>query len=64
MCNVGVRIINAIFFSDVCITAICSRALHVALPIFFYQGETVGIDGVGETLDVAEIYGLIEKGGA
>ena len=31
---------------------------------FYYQGETVGIDGVGETLDVAEMYGLIEKGGA
>jgi recombination protein RecA len=31
---------------------------------FYYQGETLGIDGVGETLDVAEMYGLIEKGGA
>ena len=31
---------------------------------FYYQGETIGIDGVGETLDVAEMYGLIEKGGA
>ena len=31
---------------------------------FYYQGETVGIDGVGETLDVSEMYGLIEKGGA
>ena len=26
--------------------------------------ESVGIDLVGETLDVAEMYGLIEKGGA
>ena len=31
---------------------------------FYYQGEHVGIDYVGETLDVAEMYGLIEKGGA
>ena len=31
---------------------------------FYYQGESVGIDLVGETLDVAEMYGLIEKGGA
>jgi recombination protein RecA len=31
---------------------------------FYYQGESVGIDSVGETLDVAEMYGLVEKGGA
>jgi len=31
---------------------------------FYYQGEAIGIDQVGETLDVAEMYGLIEKGGA
>jgi recombination protein RecA len=31
---------------------------------FYYQGETIGIDTVGETLDVAEMYGIIEKGGA
>jgi recombination protein RecA len=31
---------------------------------FYYQGETLGVDSVGETLDVAEMYGLIEKGGA
>ncbi len=31
---------------------------------FYYQGETIGVDGVGETLDVAEMYGIIEKGGA
>jgi recombination protein RecA len=31
---------------------------------FYYQGDNVGIDRVGETLDVAEMYGLVEKGGA
>jgi recombination protein RecA len=31
---------------------------------FYYQGEAIGIDQIGETLDVAEMYGLIEKGGA
>jgi len=31
---------------------------------FYYQGETIGVDGVGETLDVAEMYGILEKGGA
>lgn len=31
---------------------------------FYYQGDSVGIDRVGETLDVAEMYGLVEKGGA
>jgi len=31
---------------------------------FYYQGEAIGVDGVGETLDVAEMYGIIEKGGA
>ena len=31
---------------------------------FYYQGDNVGIDKVGETLDVAEMYGLVEKGGA
>lgn len=31
---------------------------------FYYQGETIGIDKVGETLDVAEMCGIIEKGGA
>lgn len=31
---------------------------------FYYQGEFIGIDGVGETLDIAEMYGVIEKGGA
>ena len=31
---------------------------------FYYQGETVGIDYVGETLDVAEMCGVVEKGGA
>lgn len=31
---------------------------------FYYQGETLGVDRVGETLDVAEMVGAIEKGGA
>jgi recombination protein RecA len=31
---------------------------------FYYQGETIGVDRVGETLDVAEMCGVIEKGGA
>jgi recombination protein RecA len=31
---------------------------------FYYQGENLGVDRIGETLDVAEMYGLIEKGGA
>jgi recombination protein RecA len=31
---------------------------------FYYQGEALGVDRVGETLDVAEMTGAIEKGGA
>jgi recombination protein RecA len=31
---------------------------------FYYQGETLGVDAVGETLDVAEMVGAVEKGGA
>jgi recombination protein RecA len=31
---------------------------------FYYQGDTLGVDRVGETLDVAEMCGIIEKGGA
>jgi len=31
---------------------------------FYYQGEFLGVDIVGETLDVAEMYGIVEKGGA
>ena len=31
---------------------------------FYYQGEHLGVDYVGETLDVAEMCGLVEKGGA
>ena len=31
---------------------------------FYYQGENLGVDRVGETLDVAEMCGLVEKGGA
>ena len=31
---------------------------------FYYQGENVGVDHVGETLDVAEMCGVVEKGGA
>ena len=31
---------------------------------FYYQGEALGVDRVGETLDVAEMCGAVEKGGA
>jgi recombination protein RecA len=31
---------------------------------FYYQGETLGVDSVGEVLDVAEMMGIIQKGGA
>jgi recombination protein RecA len=31
---------------------------------FYYQGDVLGIDRVGETLDVAEMCGIVEKGGA
>ncbi len=31
---------------------------------FYYQGDNVGLDNVGETLDYAEKYGVVEKGGA
>jgi len=31
---------------------------------FYYQGETLGVDRIGETLDVAEMCGIVEKGGA
>ena len=31
---------------------------------FYYQGEALGVDHVGETLDVAEMCGIVEKGGA
>ena len=31
---------------------------------FYYQGEVLGVDLVGEVLDVAEMLGVIEKGGA
>ena len=31
---------------------------------FYYQGKTLGVDKVGETLDVAEMCGIIEKGGS
>ena len=31
---------------------------------FYYQGDTVGVDGVGESLDVAEMMGIVQKGGA
>ena len=31
---------------------------------FYYQGEALGVDRVGEALDVAEMCGIVEKGGA
>jgi recombination protein RecA len=31
---------------------------------FYYQGDSVGVDGVGEVLDVAEMMGIVQRGGA
>ncbi len=31
---------------------------------FYYQGEVLGVDQIGESLDVAEMCGIVEKGGA
>jgi recombination protein RecA len=31
---------------------------------FYFQGEAIGVDQIGETLDVAEMCGIVEKGGA
>ena len=31
---------------------------------FYFQGEEVGVDSVGEILDVAEMMGIVQKGGA
>lgn len=31
---------------------------------FYYQGDSVGVDRVGETLDVAEMMGIVQRGGA
>ena len=31
---------------------------------FYYQGENVGVDSVGEVLDVSEMMGIVQKGGA
>ena len=31
---------------------------------FYYQGSHLGVDSVGEALDVAEMCGIVEKGGA
>ena len=31
---------------------------------FYYQGDSLGIDFIGEALDVAEMCGIVEKGGA
>ena len=31
---------------------------------FYFQGEKVGVDSVGEVLDVAEMMGIVQKGGA
>jgi recombination protein RecA len=31
---------------------------------FYFQGEQVGVDAVGEILDVAEMMGIVQKGGA
>jgi recombination protein RecA len=31
---------------------------------FYFQGDKVGVDSVGEVLDVAEMMGIVQKGGA
>ena len=31
---------------------------------FYYQGESLGVDSVGEILDTAEMMGIVQKGGA
>ena len=31
---------------------------------FYYQGESLGVDQVGEVLDIAEMMGVVQKGGA
>ena len=31
---------------------------------FYYQGETVGVDQIAETLDVAEMMGIVQRGGS
>jgi len=31
---------------------------------FYYQGDKVGIDNIGETLDVAEMMGIVQRGGS
>ena len=31
---------------------------------FYYQGETLGVDYVGEVLDTSEMMGAVQKGGA
>ena len=31
---------------------------------FYFQGDQVGVDSVGEVLDVAEMMGIVQKGGA
>lgn len=31
---------------------------------FYYQGDSVGVDSVGEVLDVAEMMGIVQRGGS
>ena len=31
---------------------------------FYYQGESLGVDGVAETLDIAEMTGVVQRGGS
>jgi recombination protein RecA len=31
---------------------------------FYYQGDAVGVDSVGEVLDVAEMMGIVQRGGS
>ena len=31
---------------------------------FYYQGDSLGVDSIGEILDSAEMMGIVQKGGA
>jgi recombination protein RecA len=31
---------------------------------FYYQGNSLGVDSIGEVLDAAEMMGIVQKGGA
>ncbi|NBO22062.1 DNA recombination/repair protein RecA, partial [bacterium] len=31
---------------------------------FYYQGDHIGVDEIGEVLDVAEMMGIVQRGGS